>query len=106
MRQQGSRGPSVPAARLPCADLPVAFLYLPAMIFESAVAMEVHLFRRMLTQITLLAVPRLIIATLLTALLVRLALSVARPPLHYPTHLMLAFKSLVDSGRNKSRLIL
>ncbi|NQD94322.1 peptidase, partial [Pseudomonas sp. CrR25] len=52
----------------------ILFLFLPALIFESAFALEVHLFRRMLPQIALLAVPGLIIATLLTALLVRLAL--------------------------------
>lgn len=46
------------------------FLFLPTLIFESAFAMEVHLFRRMFTQIAILAVPGLMVATLLTATLV------------------------------------
>lgn len=70
----------------------ILFLFLPALIFESAFAMEVHLFRRMLTQIALLAVPGLIIATLLTALLVRLAL-----PLEWSWPVALMFGALVSA---------
>lgn len=51
----------------------ILMLFLPALIFESAYSMESHLFLRMVGQITLLAVPGLIIAILLTALLVQLA---------------------------------
>lgn len=47
----------------------ILFLFLPSLLFESAFAMEVHLFKRMFSQIALLAVPGLIISTLLTALL-------------------------------------
>ncbi|MDP2561603.1 cation:proton antiporter [Psychrobium sp. 1_MG-2023] len=43
------------------------FLFLPTLIFESAFSMEVHLFQRMFTQITLLAVPGLMVAIWLTA---------------------------------------
>ncbi|EID4388441.1 TPA: cation:proton antiporter [Vibrio vulnificus] len=46
------------------------FLFLPTLIFESAFAMEVHLFRRMFTQIVILAVPGLMLAIWLTAELV------------------------------------
>ncbi|UTW05813.1 cation:proton antiporter [Pseudomonas benzenivorans] len=70
----------------------ILFLFLPALIFESAFAMEVHLFRRMLPQIALLAVPGLIIATLLTALLVRLAL-----PLDWGWPVALMFGALVSA---------
>ena len=46
------------------------FLFLPTLIFESAFAMEVHLFRRMFTQIATLAVPGLMLAIWLTAELI------------------------------------
>ncbi|WP_063365168.1 cation:proton antiporter [Pseudoalteromonas luteoviolacea] len=46
------------------------YLFLPTLIFESAFAMEVHLFRRMFTQIALLAVPGLMLAIWLTAELI------------------------------------
>lgn len=49
----------------------ILFIFLPTLIFESAFAMEAHLFRRMLIQITLLAIPGLILATVLTAGLVK-----------------------------------
>ncbi|TAA40988.1 cation:proton antiporter [Corallincola spongiicola] len=42
-------------------------LFLPILIFESAFNMEPHLFKRLFPQISLLAVPGLIIATVLTA---------------------------------------
>jgi len=45
----------------------ILFVFLPTLIFESAFAMEVHLFRRMFLQIAILAVPGLILATTLTA---------------------------------------
>ncbi|WP_417347441.1 cation:proton antiporter [Ferrimonas sp.] len=47
----------------------ILYLFLPTLIFESAFSLEVHLFRRMAPQIALLAIPGLILATLLTALL-------------------------------------
>ncbi|ESP93974.1 cation:proton antiporter [Pseudoalteromonas luteoviolacea] len=46
------------------------YLFLPTLIFESAFAMEVHLFRRMFTQIAILAVPGLMLAIWLTAELI------------------------------------
>jgi len=51
----------------------ILWLFLPILIFESAFAMEVHLFRRIFSQIALLAVPGLMVATLLTALLAKYA---------------------------------
>ncbi len=49
----------------------ILWLFLPTLIFESAFALEVHLFRRIFSQIALLAVPGLIVATVLTAVLVK-----------------------------------
>lgn len=51
----------------------ILFVFLPTLIFESAFAMEVHLFRRMFAQIAILAVPGLILATSLTASLAKWA---------------------------------
>lgn len=45
----------------------ILFLFIPALIFESAFNMEVHLFKRTLPQTVTLAVPGLIISTILTA---------------------------------------
>lgn len=45
----------------------ILFVFLPALIFESAFDLEVHLFKRMFSQIALLAVPGLVICTVLTA---------------------------------------
>lgn len=50
------------------------FLFLPTLIFESAFAVEVHLFRRIFLQIVILAVPGLIVSIAVTALLVKMAL--------------------------------
>ncbi len=49
----------------------ILWLFLPILIFESAFALEVHLFRRIFSQIALLAVPGLMVATVLTAVLVK-----------------------------------
>lgn len=49
----------------------ILYLFLPTLIFESAFSLEVHLFRRMVPQIALLAIPGLILATVLTAVLAR-----------------------------------
>lgn len=70
----------------------ILFLFLPALIFESAFALEVHLFRRMLTQIALLAVPGLVIATALTAALVQWGL-----PLDWSWPVALMFGALVSA---------
>ncbi len=50
----------------------IIFLFLPTLIFESAFAMEVHLFRRTFLQIAILAVPGLLVSTILTATLAKL----------------------------------
>ncbi len=49
----------------------ILFIFLPTLIFESAFALEVHLFRRTLPQIAVLAVPGLIVATLTTAMVAK-----------------------------------
>lgn len=49
----------------------IMFLFLPTLIFESAFAMEVHLFRRAFLQIAILATPGLLVSTLLTAILAK-----------------------------------
>ncbi len=45
----------------------ILFIFIPALIFESAYQMEAHLFKRTLSQTAMLAVPGLVISTLLTA---------------------------------------
>ncbi|MCW8996244.1 MAG: cation:proton antiporter [Psychromonas sp.] len=47
----------------------ILLLFLPTLIFESAFAMETHLFKRMFSQIAILAVPGLIVTSALTAIL-------------------------------------
>lgn len=49
----------------------ILFVFLPTLIFESAFGMEVHLFRRMFSQIVMLAIPGLILAAMATAVLAR-----------------------------------
>lgn len=47
----------------------ILFVFLPALIFESAFALDVHAFRRNLGTVVILAVPALVVAIVLTALL-------------------------------------
>jgi Na+/H+ antiporter len=47
----------------------ILFVFLPALVFESAFALDVHAFRRNLSTVVTLAVPALIVAIVLTALL-------------------------------------
>lgn len=49
----------------------ILFVFLPTLIFESAFTMEVHLFRRMFTQIATLAVPGMILAATASAVLAK-----------------------------------
>lgn len=49
----------------------IIFVFLPALVFESAFAMEVYGFRRNLGAILVLAVPALLVSTVLTALTVQ-----------------------------------
>ncbi|SDJ28180.1 NhaP-type Na+/H+ or K+/H+ antiporter [Ferrimonas sediminum] len=51
----------------------ILYVFLPTLIFESAFSMEAHLFRRMFLQIAILAIPGLMVAAALTALLVKWA---------------------------------
>ena len=48
----------------------ILLLFLPTLIFESAFGLETHLFKRMFSQIAILAVPGLLVTTTLTAALV------------------------------------
>lgn len=50
----------------------IMFLFLPTLIFESAFALEGHLFKRAFAQIAILAVPGLIVCTVLTAFLIKI----------------------------------
>ena len=70
----------------------IMYVFLPTLIFESAFAMEVHLFRRMFVQIALLAVPGLILASLLTAVLVKWAF-----PWEWSWALCLLFGALISA---------
>ncbi len=47
----------------------ILLLFLPTLIFESAFGMETHLFKRMFSQIAILAVPGLLFTSALTAVL-------------------------------------
>lgn len=47
----------------------ILMLFLPTLIFESAFGMDAHLFKRMFSQITILAVPGLLLTTGLTSVL-------------------------------------
>src|SRR3990172_7898162 len=47
----------------------ILFVFLPTLIFEAAFAMDVHTFKKSLTNSVILAVPGIIIAMLLTAAL-------------------------------------
>ena len=49
----------------------ILFVFLPTLIFESAFAMEVHLFRRIFSQIATLAIPGMILAATATAVLAK-----------------------------------
>ncbi|MFC3152886.1 cation:proton antiporter [Litoribrevibacter euphylliae] len=70
----------------------ILFVFLPTLIFESAFAMEVHLFRRMFVQIAVLAVPGLIVATMLTAGLAQWAF-----PFDWSWALCLMFGALISA---------
>ncbi len=48
----------------------ILFIFLPTLIFEAAFAMDVHTFRKIFTNATLLAAPGIIIALLLTAAII------------------------------------
>ncbi|MCE2594225.1 sodium:proton antiporter [Motilimonas cestriensis] len=47
----------------------ILLLFLPTLIFESAFSLEPHLFKRMFSQIAILAVPGMLLSTLLTGAL-------------------------------------
>ena len=70
----------------------ILYLFLPTLIFESAFGLEVHLFRRMFSQILVLAVPGLIFATFVTAFLVRYLL-----PWHWNWPICLLFGALISA---------
>jgi len=70
----------------------ILFIFLPALIFESAFSLEVHLFRRMFSQIALLAVPGMLIASLLTA-----AFCLWLLPLQWSLPVALVFGTLISA---------
>ena len=70
----------------------ILFIFLPALVFESAFALEVHLFKRMLSQIALLAIPGLLLCTFLTALL-----SMAILPWQWSLPVALMFGAMVSA---------
>ncbi|MEA3288658.1 MAG: cation:proton antiporter [Campylobacterota bacterium] len=70
----------------------ILFIFLPTLIFESAYALEVHLFRRIFSQIALLAIPGLIISTIATAALVKVFF-----PWNWEWELALLFGALISA---------
>jgi NhaP-type Na+/H+ or K+/H+ antiporter len=48
------------------------FIFMPTLIFESAFAMDVHIFKKVFNQIILLAGPGMLIGAALTAFQVRM----------------------------------
>ncbi len=70
----------------------ILFIFLPTLIFESAYSLEVHLFRRIFSQIAMLAVPGLIISTVATAALVKIFF-----PWHWEWELALLFGALISA---------
>ncbi|AQS37473.1 sodium/proton antiporter, CPA1 family [Shewanella psychrophila] len=70
----------------------IMFIFLPALVFESAFSLEVHLFKRMFSQIALLAIPGMVLCTVITALL---SLSVL--PWHWSVGTALMFGAIVSA---------
>jgi NhaP-type Na+/H+ or K+/H+ antiporter len=48
----------------------ILYIFLPILIFDAAYELDVHIFRKTLTNATILSVPGVIIAMLLTALMI------------------------------------
>ncbi|WP_163339409.1 cation:proton antiporter [Desulfopila sp. IMCC35008] len=70
----GEHIPTVSATLKLVADIEphlILYVFLPTLIFESAFGIEVHLFRRMFSQIVILAIPGLLLATMATAVLAK-----------------------------------
>ena len=70
----------------------ILFIFLPTLIFESAYSLEVHLFKRIFSQIATLAVPGLIISTVATAVLAKFLF-----PWHWEWELALLFGALISA---------
>ncbi|MCE0493090.1 cation:proton antiporter [Vibrio salinus] len=70
----------------------ILLLFLPTLIFESAFSMETHLFKRMFSQIAILAVPGLLLTTALTA-----ALAYYLFPWNWPWTVCLLFGALISA---------
>ncbi len=70
----------------------ILFIFLPTLIFESAYSLEVHLFRRLLNQIAILAIPGLIICSLISA-----AVSKAIVPFEWSWPIALMFGALISA---------
>ncbi len=70
----------------------IMFIFLPALVFESAFSLEVHLFKRMFSQIALLAIPGMVLCTLFTA-----ALSLTVLPWEWSIGTALMFGTIVSA---------
>lgn len=70
----------------------VLFVFLPILIFESAFSLDVHLFNRLLSQITILAVPCLILCIALTAAAIQFIF-----PLNWSWPVCLMFAALISA---------
>ncbi|NQY22099.1 MAG: cation:proton antiporter [Campylobacteraceae bacterium] len=70
----------------------ILFVFLPTLIFESAYCIEVHLFKRIFSQIAILAVPGLIVSTIATAVLIHYLF-----PWDWNWHLALMFGALISA---------
>jgi len=70
----------------------IMFLFLPTLIFESAFVMEVHLFQRAFMQILILAVPGLLISSVLTGMLAKMLF-----PWNWSWPVALLFGSLISA---------
>ncbi len=70
----------------------ILFAFLPILIFESVMSLEVHLFRRLFSQIAILAVVGVLISAALTALLIMFVL-----PLQWSWIVALLFGTLISA---------
>ena len=70
----------------------ILFVFLPTLIFESAYCIEVHLFKRIFSQIAILAIPGLIVSTIATAVLIHYLF-----PWDWNWHLALMFGALISA---------
>lgn len=73
----------------------IIFVFLPALVFESAFSLDVHAFSRNLGAVSLLAVPALLVSTVATAFLLSVLAGVFGMPI--PFTACLVFGSLISA---------